>query len=171
MSGVRMVITFEDAPLREQLDLLSRKDNRSFRRVLDQIGEEMIGEAQDNIHEQKLFDGSAMPQSKAAQERNGKTLLKRGHLRDSYTYAIGLNADHVDIGSDLVYAAAQHFGMPARTVTARPGKMLSWGNGKGRRFAKSVNIPALPARPVLGMTERRERLIGDLFIREIGAAA
>ena len=57
-----------------------------------------------------------------------------------------LPAHGVEIGSALVYAAIHHFG-------GETGRI-------GHRFT-------LPARPVLGITDRHERRIGDELIAEI----
>lgn len=85
-----------------------------------------------------------MPQSKAAIARPGKTLIDKHHLYDSYVYQ--LVAHGVEIGSALAYAAIHHGG----GETGRPG----------HRFT-------LPARPVLGMTDRHERRMGQFLIDEI----
>ncbi len=130
-----------DAP---HLARLVALDASHFKPVRREIGEYLLGEVQDNLDGQKLFDGSAMPQSKAAIARKGKTLIDKHHLYDSYAYQ--LTDDGVEIGSDSVYARIHHFG----GETGRPG----------HRFT-------MTARPVLGVTEKQEKRIGDLLIAEI----
>ena len=124
----------------------------------------MLGNVHDNFRDQKLFDGSAMPPSKAAQGRTttwkrnnkskgrvkgavrepGKTLIDHHHLYDSYAYQ--LNNAGVEIGSALIYSAIHHFG------------------GKAGRGLKTT----ITARPVLGVSASQEKALGDFMIAEIG---
>ena len=143
MIGVKMRAVFEDAPLRAQLARLALANTAKFAAILRDIGEDVLGDVQDNIHAQRLADGGAMPQSQAARNRQGKTLLDHGHLRDSYVYQVG--GASVQIGSNLVYAAIHHFG---------------GDTGRGHKTH-------IDARPVLGINARRERRIGDMLLREI----
>jgi phage virion morphogenesis protein len=139
---------FDDGPIRRHLALLSILDRKGFDGARREIGEMLLGDVQDNLDEQKLADGSPMPQSKAAIARQGKTLIDKHQLYDSYTQQ--LTGDNgVEIGSTSVYAAIHHFG-------GETGR-------KGHRFT-------LPARPVLGVGPAQERAIGDFLIAEITKA-
>lgn len=113
-----------------------------------EMGEYMIGQVQDAFDRQRLFDGAPMPQSKAALKRAGKTLIKAHHLYDSYVSQLE-GADSVAAGSNSPYARIHHFG----GETGRAG----------HRFV-------MTARPVLGMTPKREQRLGDFLIRSIEAA-
>ena len=135
---------FDDSRITQHLALLAIADAGNFEAARREIGEYMVGEVQACLDGQKLFDGSPMPQSKAAIARSGKTLIDEHHLYDSYVYQLPRYG--VEIGSALVYAAIHHFG-------GETGRM-------GHRFT-------LPARPVLGMTDRSERRIGNFLIAEI----
>lgn len=148
MSGVTMRVFFDDAPLRMRLAALAAAKPAKFSAVLRDIGEDILGDAKDNIHSQKLVGGGAMPTSKAAAKRGGKTLLDKGHLRDSYTYQ--LSGATLAVGSNMVYAAIHHFG------------------GKTGRGHKVTITP----RPVLGVDAKREARIGMKLGRallELGA--
>lgn len=147
MSGMRMRVLFDDAPLRAHLARMALYNAAKFGALLRDIGEDMVGDVHDNIRAQRLVDGSPMPQSAAARKRKGKTLQDRGHLRDSYTYQVG--GASLQVGSNMVYAAIHHFGGMA---------------GKGRKTK-------ILARPVLGMTDKREQRIGDMLLREIQGVA
>ena len=136
MSGVTMRVFFDDAALRLRLSALATARPEKFSAVLRDIGEDIVGDVQDNIHGQKLAGGGGMPQSKAAAHRGGKTLLDKGHLRDSYTYQLG--GAVLAVGSNMVYAAIHHFG------------------GKTGRGHKVTITP----RPVLGVDAKREERIG-----------
>ena len=163
MSGI--VYGFDAAPIFKHLGGLERLNAGHFASVRREIGEYMVGNVLDNIRDQKLFDGSAMPQSKSAVDRtpkwqrnnkklgrvkgevrgdHDKTLLKDGHLRDSYVYQ--LNNAGVEIGSALIYSAIHHFG------------------GQAGRGLKTKII----ARPILGVSAAQEKALGDFMIAEIG---
>ena len=155
MTGVAMRVGFDDGLITRHLARLALLDSTGFASVRREVGEYLVADVQDNIDGQKLFDGSPMPQSKAAigryskanKQRGGKTLIEHHHLYDSYTYQ--LTGTGVEIGSALVYAAIHHFG----------GETGS----KGHRFN-------MVARPVLGIAARQERELGDFFIAEIRRA-
>ena len=147
MSGTALRFGFDDSRIARHLALLAIMDARGYNSTRREIGEYLIGEVQDNLDGQKLADGSAMPQSKAAIARKGKTLIAKHHLYDSYVYQ--LRGGGVEVGSALVYAAIHHFG----GQTGRPG----------HRFT-------LPARPVLGIGARQEAAIGNFLLAEIAKA-
>lgn len=145
MSGIELRAGFNSEPIRLHLARLAIANAEGYTRAREDIGEYMVGEVQDNLDGQKLFDGSAMPQSKSAIQRVGKTLIDKHHLYDSYVYQ--LVPGGVAIGSDMVYAAIHHFG----------GK-----TGRGKKTE-------IKARPVLGVGTAQERAIGDMLIAEIEA--
>lgn len=146
---------FGDSLITSHLARLALLDSTGFASVRRELGKYLVDDVQDNLDGQKLFDGTAMPQSKAAinryskanKQRGGKTLIERHHLYDSYVYQL-IQAG-IEVGSSLVYAAIHHFG----GETGRTG----------HRFT-------MPARPVLGIADKQERAIGDFFIAEIRRA-
>ena len=155
MSGLALSFTADNAPLLGHLARLALADNTHFVGARREIGEFMVGDIQDNLDRQKLFDGAAMPPSKAAQGRMtgrktgrggrakraaGKTLIDKHHLYDSYVYQLA-SGGSVEVGSASVYAAIHHFG------------------GKTGRGHKS----AIAARPVLGVGTRQELQLGHLL--------
>lgn len=138
---------FDNSAITRHLAMLAIMDARKFDGARREMGEYLLGDIQDNLDAQKLFDGRPMPQSKAAIARKGKTLIAKHHLYDSYVYQ--LPAGGVEWGSALVYAAIHHFG-GNRAISANRGP-----------------VQPLPARPVMGIGERQERRIGDILIAEI----
>lgn len=144
MSGVALRAGFDDGPITRHMALLAIMDAQGYDSTRRDIGEYLIGEVQDNLDSQKLADGSAMPQSKAAIARAGKTLIDHHHLYDSYVYQ--LVAGGVEVGSNSVYAAIHHF-----------------GGETGRRSRRIT----LPPRPVLGIGPKQEQRIGDFLIKQI----
>jgi phage gpG-like protein len=163
VSGTSLQIKFEDGPLVRHLARLSVR--QEWTKARREIGEFMRGDIQDNIDEQKLFDGSPMPQSKAAIKRRGKTLIQDHHLYDSYTY--NLRAGGLEVGSNKVYAAINHFGGQTRphVIKARPGSALKTPFG----LFKSVNHPGskIEARPVMGFGDRQQLQIGRIVAQSI----
>lgn len=143
MAGVSLTFNFDNSAIRLHLARLAMR--QQWTGVRREIGEFLLGDIQDNLHLQKLADGSPMPQSKAAIKRAGKTLIDSHNLYDSYVYQLAQGG--VEVGSAKVYAAIHHFG----GKTGRGGK---------------TNILA---RPVMGIGERQERRIGDFLIAELKA--
>lgn len=143
-AGVGLHFRAGDAVLLRHLARLSAR--QQFTAARRAIGEYMIDEIHEAIETQKLFDGSPMPQSKAAIKRQGRTLLHKSHLLDSYVYQLA--GGGVEVGSNSVYARIHHFG----GETGRPGHRFN-----------------MTARPVLGVGERQERKIGALLLAEVGS--
>lgn len=169
MSGIARELVFNGADsgvIGRHLKALERLSAGNFAPVRREIGEFMLGNVQDNFDAQRLFDGTAMPRSKAAQGRDtkwgrdnkklgrkkgevrdiGKTLIDKHRLYDSYVYQ--LNGAGVEIGSVLIYAAIHHFG----GETGHPK----------HRFQ-------MLARPVLGVSAVQEAAIGDRVINALRA--
>jgi phage virion morphogenesis protein len=142
-NGVGLHFRAGDGVLLRHLARLSVRTQ--FNNARRDIGDYLKSEVEDNIQGQKLFDGSPMPQSKAAIERKGKTLLKRANLLDSYVYQLARGG--VEVGSNLAYARIHHFG----GETGRPGHRFN-----------------MVARPVLGVGPEQERKIGNFLIAEVG---
>lgn len=147
MTAPSLRLGFDSAPITRHLARLAVLDARRFDGLRREIGEYMLGEVQDALDGQLLYDGKAMPQSRAAIDRKGKTLIARHRLYDSYTYQL-VGVD-VEIGSPLAYAGIHH-----------------WGGETGR----SGHRFTMTARPVLGMTATHEQRLGDLLIADIEAA-
>jgi phage gpG-like protein len=138
--GVAVRWQFPDAEIRAHLNRLSVTD---FRALRAEIGDYMIGQIQDRFDDQRLVDGSPMPQSAAAIARSGQTLMASRLLYKSYgEYQLVRNG--VTVGSNSVYARIHHAGGMA-----------------GRGLATEIE-----ARPVLGVND------ADLAeINELGMAA
>jgi Phage virion morphogenesis family len=187
MSSVNISLTTDNAALKASLRGIVALHASGYAKAKNQIGAYMTAQIALRFEQQKLWDGSAMKQSKAASGRDvhwkrdnskkgyvkgalrssGKTLLDTGHLRNSYNYAV--NDKGVELfagGAAGAYAASMHFGRPAWTVRAKHKKALHFGG----HFAKSANIPELKGRPVLGVNEQNLEHIGGLLIQAITAS-
>lgn len=139
MNGVGVRFDMGQGDIGLHLQRLMALDAGKFAKVKREIGEYMVGDVQDNLDGQKLFDGGAMPQSKAALKRSGKTLIDKHHLYDSYVYQA--DGTSVQIGSNKAYAAIHHFG------------------GMAGRGHKTHILP----RPVLGVGMRQEPRLGYML--------
>lgn len=138
MSGVGLRWGFEyEAELQQHVNRMLHLDKRG---LLDAVGAEVESQVRRRISTEKAGpDGKpwvAWSERYAATRHAGQSLLQsEGHLLDSITYVVAIDGSHVDVGSNLVYAAIQNFG------GAKVGK------------------PNLPPRPYLGFsTENREDL-------------
>lgn len=143
MAGTQLIFKSGAGPMLAHLARLAAR--REWVGARREIGEYLVGDIQDNFDRQRLFDGSAMPQSKAAIKRAGKTLIDKHHLYDSYVYQLARGG--VVVGSNMVYAAIYHFGGET---------------GRGHKTK-------VMARPVMGVGERQERRIGSFLVQAIEA--
>lgn len=143
-SGVSLQIDAAARTIERHLAVLAATGSSLSEGLRREIGEYMLGQVQDRFDEQRLFDGSAMPQSAAALARDGKTLIDRHHLYDLYTYNVLPSG--VEIGSNSAYARIQHFG------------------GEAGRRGHRVHIEG---RPVLGANKADQDHIGALIFAEL----
>lgn len=139
--GVSMQWQFVNDALTEHLHRLATADLTGLKQ---DIGEYAIGQIQDRFDHQTLFDGTAMPPSRAAGSHGGQTLIRSRLLYKSYVYQV--TDDGVEWGSDSLYARIHHFG-------GETGRM-------GHRFN-------MTARPVMGENEKDENAIGDMIVNEL----
>lgn len=142
-AGVQLSFDAAARALEAHLAGLAARGGQMPRTLWEDIGEYMLGQVQDAFDGQMLFDGRPMPQSAAAIERSGKTLIAKHHLYDSYVYQV--TSAGVEVGSNSVYARIHHFGGEA-----------------GRNHAVHIE-----ARPVLGLTPEGERHIGSMILAEV----
>lgn len=133
------------------------------------IGEYMVEETKDNFHTGTAPDGTRWEKSQRAIETGDKTLIDRGHLRDSITKKT--LADGVEVGTNVVYAAIHQFGGKTRphTIEAKAGKALHFSMGGAMIHAKSVNHPGskMPARPFLGVNSENMKGIKRRIVEHV----
>jgi phage gpG-like protein len=165
-TGVRLSIEFDDHDIQAHLARLTDAEKGGFKAMRREVGAYMLGQIQDAFDNQRLFDGSPMPQSGAAKARNGKTLIDSRLLYRSYTYNLTGQAG-LDVGSDMGYAAILQFGGKTRAheIHARPGSALKtpFGPRKMVRHPGSTFVP----RPIVGMTDEHKAYVGDLMLAEL----
>jgi len=172
-------ITIDDAAALAALKR-TRDGLLNLRPAMKNIGEYMVLETDDRFKTQTAPDGSQwQPISRSwrqAKQRNGyitKILQMRGRLRKSIVPKAG--ADHVSVGTNVVYANIHQFGGSithhARSQQAnfridkKTGKS-QFAKKKRANFSQNVTIGGhttdIPARPFLGTNDENEREIGRI---------
>ncbi|TDT86401.1 phage virion morphogenesis protein [Pseudodesulfovibrio indicus] len=133
--------------------------NLDTRPLMDEAGALLESQTRRRIDEEKTApDGTPWEpwsESYAASRHHGQSLLNAsGALLDSIAYAVGIGGDHVEWGSNLVYAAAHNFGLDMSLVGSR------------RRIT-------IPAREYLGLSVENEEdlaaLVDDFIDRQMEA--
>lgn len=151
MGGPSLVLKGDARPLKTMAQRVRQAFGKAdTRELLNNLGGEVVATVMGRFREGTDPDGNKWPVSLRARLEGGATLEQSGNLRDSYTYAIAIAGDQVEIGSNLAYAAIHHFGGEIR---AKNADKLHFTIG-GRHVAKkSVTIPA---RPALGLNDEDE---------------
>lgn len=141
MSGINLQYNIDLAVFDQALAVIAGQPDRDLR---NEIGEILVSDIQERFQDGKSPTGVEWPVSQRAADEGGKTLVDRGHLRDSITYNAA-DPDFVEVGSNLVYAAIHQFGGKA---------------GRGRKVR-------LPARPYLGVSRDAEHEIGAATVEHV----
>lgn len=171
MTGATLHIRLDDqaigialARLRQRLEDLSP--------ALDEIGNSLATSTRHRFETQQAPDGtpwepSASAWGKTSASETGKTLIDRGHLRDSITHQV--DGDQVLVGTNLVYAAVHQFGAK---IEPKGGSHLVFKVGDAFVKVSSVEVPA---RPYLGIDgddrEEVHHIIEDFITDGLGGAA
>lgn len=130
---------------------------------MDSVGSALVSGARERISTtSEAPDGSPWPASFRVREEGGKTLWQSGRLLDSVTARPA--ADHVLVGSNMIYAAVHQFGAVIRAKTAAG---LSFGLADGSRHV--VSQVTIPARPYIGVSEEDRLTLLDLAAVHFGA--
>lgn len=149
--------------------------------IMDEIGETLITSVR--LRFERSYGPARFPWEPSRKPR-GKTLILRGHLRDSVTHQP--TSTSVMVGTNLEYAAIHQFGgeiqRPDRDVTiyrhhnAKKNELSprfvkkSKANFASTHRAKADTI-TMPARPYLGIDKEDEHLILTIFEENLMRAA
>jgi phage virion morphogenesis protein len=140
--------------LANRIAQLSDMDTRP---LMDELGAAVVSQTQRRIDSEKTdADGKEWPawsESHAKTRHQGQSLLMAsGALHDSIEHIMGITGDDVEVGSNLVYAAAHQHGLDMSLVGSR------------RRIT-------IPARPYLGISFENETdlvaLVDDFVDRQM----
>jgi len=162
MAGTSISITLDDAALVRQLgDLIGALTNPEP--ALRSIGEKLQRTTQERFDpgQKRAPDGTPWAgNSPVTIARKGRDnpLYERGNLQNTVDYQV-LGTRGVEVGTNLVYGAAQQFGMvKGYAGRTRRGAPIPWGN--------------IPARPYLGLSADDEtevvRILRDYLERQTG---
>lgn len=163
MSGAKVSLTLDAADALARLGWFARRGG-ALRPLMDQIGNYLANETRLRFETGRGPSGAQWTPSIRAAAGAGKTLVERGHLRDSITHSAG--HDRVEVGSNVVYAAIHQFG---GRISAKAGGRLIFQVGGA--FAQKASVE-IPARPYLGLSQGDEAEIGALVEEYLlGAAA
>lgn len=162
MTGASIAITLDDSAIRASLErlMLAAADLSG---PLGAVGNYLAGATRRRFETNVGPDGKAWTPSRRAIKENGRTLVKRGHLRDSMTYLA--TPASVAIGTNVAYAAIHQFGglisHQTRLKTAYRNFNAKTGE-PGSRFVEASkanfasdhwsagHVSRMPARPFLG---------------------
>ncbi len=162
MAGARITLTLDDAALVRQLgDLIGALTNPEP--ALRSIGEELQRTTQERFDQgqKQAPDGTPWARNSPvtiARKGRDNPLYQRGNLQNTIRYQLR-GATGVEVGTNLVYGAAQQFGMvKGYAGRTRRGAPIPWGN--------------IPARPYLGLSADDEtevvRILRDYLERQTG---
>lgn len=154
MTGLKIQILVDDAPVQAALAQLARR-GEDLTPAMDEIGSMLVTSTQMRFEQGEDPDGAPWPPSLRAIIEGGQTLIDSGRLRDSITHQAG--PDHVDVGSNVIYAAIHQLG---GRVEAKSKPFLVFELGGRTIFTKAVNIPA---RPYLGVSEGDRQEIVEIL--------
>ncbi len=167
MAGAGVEIRFDDKEFRSQFGRLVGKIEDPSP-ILDEIGGRLVLSVERRFELEHGPDGAPWPKSGRAQAENGQTLTGTGRLRASITHS--LQADAVEVGTNVVYAAIHQFGgkTPPRTIRPKRRKALYWPGA--RHPVKKVEHPGseIPARPFLGISRDDRAMIARVVSQHLG---
>lgn len=107
MAGAQLKYTVKDKAARA---LFARLESANTIDMFDEIGAYLDSEVANRFQQSIDWQGQPLEESERAKDENGKTLVDRGHLRDSYTHNVFIDGSGVEHGSNMIYAAIHQFG-------------------------------------------------------------
>lgn len=167
MSGVNLTLTYDDLGVRRAAEGLIALGADLRSEVLTPIGAALETTTLERFDTNIGPDGEAWEPSLRAKITGGRTLVDKGHLRDSVHYA--LEGDAVEIGSAHESAAVHQFGA---VIHAKTGAGLNFMLADGLKV--TVDSVQIPERPFIGLSaedgELVQGLAADALARAIEAA-
>lgn len=179
MAGASIAITVEDAAVRQGLQQLAAH-LADLSPAMDEIGAAMVSSTLLRFQSGTAPGGAAWAPSARARKEGGQTLVESSRLRGSITHSA--DADSVEIGTNVIYAAIHQFGGqiqkhahsapiyrrqadvadggPARFVKRSKADFMTWHEVKDH----TIDIPA---RPFLGVDVGDEAEIAAILRRRI----
>lgn len=161
-------LTYDDLGLRRAADGLAALGRDLGAEVLTPIGALLESTTVERFDTNVGPDGQAWEPSYRARISGGRTLVDKGHLRDSIHYVV--EAAAVEIGSAHETAAVHQFGA---VIHAKTGAGLNFTLADGLRV--TVDTVQIPERPFVGLSAEDGELVEgvgvDALARAVGGAA
>lgn len=154
MSGAIVEISAGGGRIGQELERLAAK-LADLHDPLAEMGEMLVASTHARFGQGVTPEGAPwapLAPSVVAQKKGPGILRESFHLQGSIRYQV--SGDELRVGTDLPYAAAHQFGLPARTIRPKAGKALAWPGAK--HPVHQVNHPGLKARPFLGLSAEDE---------------
>lgn len=126
--------------------------------LMDMVGAQIEDAVAGRFEEGRGPDGSPWKPSLGAAVEGRPTLVASARLRDSVTREVG--PGHVDVGTNVIYAAIHQFGGEIRPRSA-PALAFRLADG---RFVRAGKV-TIPARPYLGFGPEDETAIARISER------
>lgn len=137
--------------------------------LMDGIGRALVNAAVERIISTNVApDGDTWTPSRRVKEKGGKTLHRSGLLASSIAHTA--SADHVEVGTNVVYARVMHQGAAqgefgAAMGRTRPSDKRPWSQD----YFAHLPWGDIPARPYLGVSEADRLMIEDLVDVHFGS--
>lgn len=132
--------------------------------ILGSIGESLLRVNRDRHNAGLAPDGTKwapLKPSTLQEKRKGGILYKTGEMLRAFNYQV--DADTLTLGFDgqrnANLATWHHEGTAPHLIKPLTKKALRFGG----RFAKKVNHPGLPSRPLLGFPDSDQKLVRNLI--------
>jgi len=109
MAGIALKIEMDGLKgLEGRLNALASFGDVGRRALLSDIGEEVISQTRQRFRDEKAPDGTAWKRSQRAEAEGGQTLTDTARLKNSLSRNV--DADSVEVGFDVIYAAIHQLG-------------------------------------------------------------
>ncbi len=160
MAGIRFEFSLNSDPVIRTLWRMAGSLD-DLTPLMNDIGQALVNSGTERITSTNTDpDGHAWEPSKRVKEHGGKTLHLTGVL--GYTLTHQAAADHVVVGSNLVYAAVMHEGAEQGAFGAAIGRTQpSEKRPRSQDYFTPLPWGDIPARPFLGVSDRDEEEILD----------
>ena len=142
---------------------------RSPAPIFDEIGARLVTRTQIRFEQGIAPSGERWPVSARAERQGGQTLVDSARLKNSIEH----RADNsgVEVGTNVIYAAAHQFGAKTRPRTIRPRLKEALFFPGAAHPVKKVEHPGsnIPARPFLGLAPTDPDWIHRLIAERLAA--
>jgi phage gpG-like protein len=157
-------IKINTKPLR---DILQRFDDLKESEILQSGANDFLKWITQNFRDQGTETKWKPPSPNTLAKRvgggvGGKALQNKGRLFQSFIGERGIlsrTANSITVGSNVFYASFHERGTAAFTIRPKTKKALRFMTPNGPRFAKFVNHPGIPRRPILPTLATADKIV------------